>query len=115
MRRILAEKHKVGTYEIDKISLLRFDNKRFVLNDGIHTLAYFHKGLKKQILTDDHKKEKFSQTKKIQKDSHKKKSFSQMEKIFIKRRDFHGQKGFKRSSYEKEEILSDEKDFKRFS
>ena len=47
MRRILAEKHKVGTYEIDKISLLRFDNKRFVLNDGIHTLAYFHKGLKK--------------------------------------------------------------------
>ena len=43
MRRIQAKKHKVGTYEIDKISLSVFDDKRFVLNDGIHTLAYFHK------------------------------------------------------------------------
>ena len=31
------------TYEISKISLFVFDDKRFVLNDGIHTLAYFHK------------------------------------------------------------------------
>ena len=29
--------------------------KRFVLDDGIDTLAYFHKNLKKQILTDHHK------------------------------------------------------------
>ena len=43
MRRIQSKKHKFGTYEIDKISLLCFDNKRFVLDDGIHTLAYFHK------------------------------------------------------------------------
>ena len=47
LRRIQAEKHKVGTYEIDKISLTAFDDKRFVLNDGIHMLAYFHKDLKK--------------------------------------------------------------------
>ena len=47
MRRIQAKKHKMGTYEIDKISLSCFDDKRFVLNDGIHTLAYFHKDLKK--------------------------------------------------------------------
>ena len=46
MRRIQAKKHKVGTYEIDKISLSCFDDKRFVLNDGIRTLAYFHKDLK---------------------------------------------------------------------
>ena len=26
-----------------------------VLNDGIHRLTHFHKDLKKQILTDDHK------------------------------------------------------------
>ena len=52
MRRIQAKKHKVGTYEIDKISLSCFDDKRFVLNDGIHTLAYFHKDLKK---IDSHK------------------------------------------------------------
>ena len=43
MKRIQAKKPKIGTYEIDKISLLCFDNKRFVLDDEIHTLAYFHK------------------------------------------------------------------------
>ena len=47
MRRIQGKKNKMGTYEINKISLSCFDDKRFVLNDGIHTLAYFHKGLKK--------------------------------------------------------------------
>ena len=36
-------KHKIGTYEIHKISLSCFDDKRYVLDDGIHTLAYFHK------------------------------------------------------------------------
>ena len=39
MRRIQSKKHKMVTREIDKISLLCFDDKRFVLNDGIHTLA----------------------------------------------------------------------------
>ena len=46
MRRIPGTKHKMGTYEINKISLSVLDGKRFVLNDGIHTLAYFHKDLK---------------------------------------------------------------------
>ena len=45
MRRIQGKKHKMGTYEINKISLSCFDDKRFVLNDGIHTLAYFHKDI----------------------------------------------------------------------
>ena len=43
MKRIQAEKHKIETYEIDKISLSCFDDKRYVLDDGVHTLAYFHK------------------------------------------------------------------------
>ena len=43
MKRIQAKKHKTGTYKIDKILLWCFDEKRFVLDDGIHTLAYFHK------------------------------------------------------------------------
>ena len=43
MRRSQAKKHKIGTYKIDKISLSCFDDKRFVLDDEIHTLAYFHK------------------------------------------------------------------------
>ena len=47
MKRIQSKKHKIGTYEINKISLSCFDDKRFVLDDGIHTLAYFHKDLKK--------------------------------------------------------------------
>ena len=42
MKRIQAKKHKIGTCEIDKISLSCFDGKRYVLNDGIYTLAYFH-------------------------------------------------------------------------
>ena len=47
MRRIQGKKHKIGKSEINKISLCVFDDKKFVLNDGIHTLAYFHKDLKK--------------------------------------------------------------------
>ena len=43
MKRIQAKKHKIGTYEIDKTSLSCFDDKRQVLDDGVHTLAYFHK------------------------------------------------------------------------
>ena len=43
MKRIQAKKHKIGTYEIDKISLSCFDGKRFVLDDRIYTLAYFHR------------------------------------------------------------------------
>ena len=42
MRRIQSKKHKLGTYEIDKISLSCFDDKRYVLDDGIYTLSYFH-------------------------------------------------------------------------
>ena len=43
MRRIQAKNHKIGNYEIDKVSVSCYDDKRVVLNDGIHTLAYFHK------------------------------------------------------------------------
>ena len=42
MRRIQSKKHKIGTYGIDKILLLCFDGKRFVLNNGIHTLSHFY-------------------------------------------------------------------------
>ena len=45
MKRIQSKKHKLGTYEINKISLLCFDEKRFVLNDGIHMLANLHKDI----------------------------------------------------------------------
>ena len=43
MKRIQSTKHKLGTYEIDKISLSCFDDKRYVLDGGILMLTYFHK------------------------------------------------------------------------
>ena len=43
MKRIQSKKHELGTYEIDKISLSCFDDKRYVLDDGIRTLDYFYK------------------------------------------------------------------------
>ena len=62
MRRIQSKRHKIGTYKIDKISLLCFDNKRFVLNDRIHTLAYFHKDIDsyKKFKKSSHKKKRDS-------------------------------------------------------
>ena len=43
MKRIQSKKHKLGTYEIDKISSSCLNDIRYVLDDGIHMLAYFHK------------------------------------------------------------------------
>ena len=43
MKRIQSKKHKLETYEFDKISLSCFDDKRYVLNDEIYTLSYFYK------------------------------------------------------------------------
>ena len=57
MKKIQAKKHKIGTYEIDKVSLSCFDDKRFVLDDRVNTLAYFHKdsatSCKKIVLIDN--------------------------------------------------------------
>ena len=51
MKRIQAKKHKIGTYEIDKISL----SKRYVLDDGVNTLAYFHKDCNKKCDKNENK------------------------------------------------------------
>ena len=40
------QKTKNQTFKINKISLLCFDDKRFILDD-IHMLACFHKNLRK--------------------------------------------------------------------
>ena len=42
MKRIQSKNHKLETYKIEKISLSCFDDKRYVLDDGTYTLAYFH-------------------------------------------------------------------------
>ena len=45
MKTILSEKHSVGSYVINKIRLSCFDDKRYILDDGINTLAYGHKDI----------------------------------------------------------------------
>ena len=46
MKRIQSRLHEIGIYDVYKISLSCFDDKRYVLSDGINTLAYFHKDIK---------------------------------------------------------------------
>ena len=48
MRRIQSKEHQIGKYKVKKVSLPYFDDKRFVLDDGIHALANFHKDCEKQ-------------------------------------------------------------------
>ena len=43
VKRMQSKKHKLGTYEIEKISLSCFDDKRYVFDDEICMLACFHK------------------------------------------------------------------------
>ena len=45
MKRIQSKLHNIGTYDVSKISLSCFDDKRYALDDGINTLAYFHKDI----------------------------------------------------------------------
>ena len=47
MRGIKSKKHELVTYEINKISLSDFDDKRYILSDGINTLPYGHKDIPK--------------------------------------------------------------------
>ena len=77
MRGIQAKNHKLGTYEIDKVSLSCFDDKRSISKNEIHTRDYFHKRLFKKMKKGLRKKKRFSQIKKI-------------ENVFRKRRDSHG-------------------------
>ena len=46
MKRIQNKLHRLGTYDISKISVSCVDDKRYVLDDGVNTLAYFHKDIK---------------------------------------------------------------------
>ena len=43
MKRIQSVLHYVDTYDINKISLSCSDDKKYVLSDGMNTLAYFTK------------------------------------------------------------------------
>ena len=47
-KRIQSKLHRIETYDVCKISLFCFDDKRYILNDDINSLAYFHKYVKSQ-------------------------------------------------------------------
>ena len=48
MKRIQSKLQRPGSYDVCKISLSCFDDKRYILGDGIISLAYFLKDMKSQ-------------------------------------------------------------------
>ena len=48
MKRIQIKLHRIGTYDICKISLPCFGDKRYILDNGINSLASFHKDVRSQ-------------------------------------------------------------------
>ena len=45
MRGFKSKNHVIFTYESNKISLCDFDDKIYILPNGIHTLPYGHKNI----------------------------------------------------------------------
>ena len=48
MKTIKSKLHITETYNVGNISLSCFDGKRYILGDGINSLAYFHKDTRSQ-------------------------------------------------------------------
>ena len=42
MKTIRSQNHNLGSYEINKVSLSCFDDKRYILENGINSYAYGH-------------------------------------------------------------------------
>jgi hypothetical protein len=47
MNTMRSVKHNVGTYEMRKVTLSCFDDKRHLLNDGVTSYAYGNKNIRK--------------------------------------------------------------------
>ena len=47
MRTIRSEYHQISSYQINKVSLSPFDDKRYILDDGISSYPYWHHKIKK--------------------------------------------------------------------
>jgi hypothetical protein len=45
MNLIRSQKHEIFTFNLNKLALSSFDDKRVILNDNIHTLPYGHVAL----------------------------------------------------------------------
>ena len=61
MKTIRSQNHQIRSYEINKVSLSSYDDKRYILiADGIHTYAYGHFSIKGPLLLFQMRKERFS-------------------------------------------------------
>jgi len=49
-RAFRADNHVIKTVQISKICLSAFDDKRYILNDGMHSLAYGHHSLRSRLV-----------------------------------------------------------------
>ena len=45
MRSIRSDRHQIGSYHLNKVSLSPFDDKRYIFSDGITSYAYGHKNI----------------------------------------------------------------------
>ena len=48
MKKIESKLHRMSTFDVCKISLSCFDDKRFIVDDDANSFAYFHKNVKYQ-------------------------------------------------------------------
>ena len=46
MKKIQSELHRIGTFNVCKITLSCLDDKRYILDDGLNSLAYFYEDVK---------------------------------------------------------------------
>ena len=46
MKTIRSQNHQLGSYEIKRVSLSCFDDKRYISEDGIKSHAYGHYNIK---------------------------------------------------------------------
>ena len=48
MKSIQSKLHRIGTSDVFKISFSCFDDKKYILDDNVNSLAYYHKNVKSQ-------------------------------------------------------------------
>ena len=47
MKTLRSEGHEIYSMHVDKVSLSTFDTKRWIEDDGVHTLAYRNKKIRR--------------------------------------------------------------------
>ena len=52
MKTIRSNCHEISSYEINKVSLSCFDDKRYILEDGVSSYAYGHYNIAAKICKD---------------------------------------------------------------